>query len=55
MPKKTNITIKEITSDLPEGMTEEQLEQALRPGRQALIRMIVNSIIKDYKSGKEGA
>lgn len=54
MPKKINITIKEFTSDLPEGMTEEQLEQALRPGRQAMIRLIVNSIIKDYQ-GKEEA
>lgn len=54
MPKKTDIKIKEITSDLPEGMTEEQLEEALRPGRQAFIRMIVNSHIKDHQ-GKEGA
>ena len=52
MPKKTNIKIKEFTSELPEGMTEEQLEEALRPGRQAF--MIVNSHIKDYQD-KEGA
>lgn len=54
MPKKADITIKEFTSELPEGMTEEQLEEALRPGRQAFIRLIVNSHIQDYQDKEEG-
>lgn len=54
MAKKREITIKEMVSALPKGMTQEQLEEALRHGKQALIKAIVNAHIKENQS-KEGA
>lgn len=54
MAKKSDVKIKLVTADMPEDITAEELEQALRPCRQALIRALVQTYIREHEK-KEGA
>lgn len=55
MTKPTKVVLKELTAQIPEGITEEQVEQAKQPGKDALVKIMVASFIRDARKGEEGA